>query len=744
MSDQRIQSTERMVGANHPTLADTLNRLTMIEHNSDGTHKSVMNTISASSYATLDAAITAIGSTVTTLVISSALPMVLDNTSPITLSIVVVNGGSITLPSGKVLTINGVFQAGPFLCFSGSGAITFGVGSTNRVYPEWWGAKVNDDSTDSGPAFRAALKTGVPVVKGQPGTYTIKSYDSTTEWPKDEMALFWINSNTTLEGSGEQQTFIKMATSVPPLVIAEQSGNRINFVGIVKGSTGAKIKNIGFDAGGFVVPAPPASAYVSMNMVTVGGDNAELDHLYAKNLPGVNYINIGYNSATWTTYNYAPLNTRITNSTLINGNNGVPGNTYATDCSFIYDNGQGTYIGYNSIGNDSNTPNTTGYWLGGIELHGDDSTVEYNTLDQGLYPAMYVGYGTATVGHNHTIANNQFSNSCAGIWFTSQVENVKILRNDFYDATAINSAIFATRNDTTGVSGYAKNNIIIEDNTFEQVVLTTNLIPIKLEWFTNTSVRKNTFSGYRAGLSVSGASDGASDNIVSEYNTMKNIPTGVYPGAMLLVGDDVSWSYTIQNVSSHNNTIAATSSTTGIYDVFGGYSGSESPTITNVKVSKNNYIGAVLIIGGDTQKFITVDSFTFTPAVSGSSTAGTGTYTTNYQNGYGNIVNNLVFFTVKLLWTAHTGSGNIQVTGFPFNVTQVYSNIPVSIWYSGLGGTAGQQLSGLFTNSAVTGANPAIPGVWLYQVAPNNGSASRVPLGSTGSLYVSGFYELPR
>lgn len=38
MTDQTIQCTEKMVGANHPTLADTLNRLALVEHNNDGTH----------------------------------------------------------------------------------------------------------------------------------------------------------------------------------------------------------------------------------------------------------------------------------------------------------------------------------------------------------------------------------------------------------------------------------------------------------------------------------------------------------------------------------------------------------------------------------------------------------------------------------------------------------------------------------------------------------------------------------
>ena len=39
MADQRIQYTEEMVGAAHPSKADTLNRLGIVEHNNDGTHK---------------------------------------------------------------------------------------------------------------------------------------------------------------------------------------------------------------------------------------------------------------------------------------------------------------------------------------------------------------------------------------------------------------------------------------------------------------------------------------------------------------------------------------------------------------------------------------------------------------------------------------------------------------------------------------------------------------------------------
>lgn len=47
MADQRILYTDRMVGAGHPTLQDTLNKLTLVEHNTDGTHK--MDTIQQAS-----------------------------------------------------------------------------------------------------------------------------------------------------------------------------------------------------------------------------------------------------------------------------------------------------------------------------------------------------------------------------------------------------------------------------------------------------------------------------------------------------------------------------------------------------------------------------------------------------------------------------------------------------------------------------------------------------------------------
>jgi len=43
MADLRIAYTEEMVGSGHPTKSDTLNRLALVEHNADGTHKYLRN-----------------------------------------------------------------------------------------------------------------------------------------------------------------------------------------------------------------------------------------------------------------------------------------------------------------------------------------------------------------------------------------------------------------------------------------------------------------------------------------------------------------------------------------------------------------------------------------------------------------------------------------------------------------------------------------------------------------------------
>lgn len=56
---------------------------------------------------------------------------------------------------------------------------------------------------------------------------------------------------------------------------------------------------------------------------------------------------------------------------------------------------------------------------------------------------------------------------------------------------------------------------------------------------------------------------------------------------------------------------------------------------------------------------------TWTPVVAGSSVAGSGSYST--QTGHYTKIGNFVCIMFQVTYTGHTGTGNINITGFPFN-----------------------------------------------------------------------------
>jgi hypothetical protein len=75
---------------------------------------------------------------------------------------------------------------------------------------------------------------------------------------------------------------------------------------------------------------------------------------------------------------------------------------------------------------------------------------------------------------------------------------------------------------------------------------------------------------------------------------------------------------------------------------------------------------------------------TWTPVVIGDITAGAATYSTVEGKGrYGTYIKigALVYITGRVYWTAHTGSGGIRITGFPF-VTAGSSEVPIPTFYA--------------------------------------------------------------
>jgi hypothetical protein len=69
---------------------------------------------------------------------------------------------------------------------------------------------------------------------------------------------------------------------------------------------------------------------------------------------------------------------------------------------------------------------------------------------------------------------------------------------------------------------------------------------------------------------------------------------------------------------------------------------------------------------------------TWTPSIIGSTTAGTGTYTT--QQGTYTKIGNIVKFQAEIVWTAHTGTGQVQVANYPFTSTAETSPISITLY----------------------------------------------------------------
>lgn len=142
------------------------------------------------SYASLSAALSAIGSsTKTSLVVTSSTAVTVDTTITNNISVILEGNGVFNISSGKVLTIeNGAgFQASPARqAFSGAGNVLFSLSLPAVVYPEWWGA-VGDGSNDDLGAFNKIL-TAYAIAPGKfikIQLHSAKNYKCSDSWEVD-------------------------------------------------------------------------------------------------------------------------------------------------------------------------------------------------------------------------------------------------------------------------------------------------------------------------------------------------------------------------------------------------------------------------------------------------------------------------------------------------------------------------------------------------------------------------------
>jgi hypothetical protein len=122
---------------------------------------------------------------------------------------------------------------------------------------------------------------------------------------------------------------------------------------------------------------------------------------------------------------------------------------------------------------------------------------------------------------------------------------------------------------------------------------------------------------------------------------------------------------------------------------------------------------------------------TFTPVLNGTSTAGAGTY--NVQLGYYRKVGDIVHVWIAFFWTAHTGTGNVKVTGLPFTVVNLgIGRCPASLQMSDSPWTAGNFVQMEFEINTTE--------MYQFQVNSTAGAKSGFPLDGSGRLYIQGSY----
>ena len=169
--------------------------------------------------------------------------------------------------------------------------------------------------------------------------------------------------------------------------------------------------------------------------------------------------------------------------------------------------------------------------------------------------------------------------------------------------------------------------------------------------------------------------------------------------------------------------------------------GASSPT-ERMRITSDAYVRLAagtggIQFGGDTAAANALDDYeegTFTPTIVGTSTAGTATYAANGQVGRYTKIGNRVFFDLYLSWTAHTGTGDLQINGLPFTVQNTTNmNRNYSAIFSGVALTAGS-IGAAFSS-------PNTTTIALRQMPTGGGSVATVPMDTTAQISISGCFE---
>jgi hypothetical protein len=491
-------------------------------------------------YATLDAAITAIGATSGTLIIDVNTTLTASAVFPKTLHLVIPRGGSITKAGAFTVTHSGSLEAGPYQIFIGFAKGDVQFNSILNVYPEWWGNNTISGTTDMSLKLQCAIDSTSGNVIFQPTTYGVSIGTAITLEAGATLCALVMKSNMHLRG-------VKGLSTIK--LLDDQSSNatplKFNILAGNNAYTDISIDGIIFDLNAAnnltnKNNTNSASFIVSGSVAVVGQDayveGLKITNCVFQNTPGCSVLVIGQSNSDATTLG---SNVEIAHNYF--WNNGLDSTDHSSIYAWcedvnIHDNYflqdvmsvMGTAVAYPApLSGNYTGPNTA------CEIHGARQKFVNNNVVN-YYRGIYIADNLTTISSEIVVADNTFYCNFAGMetWVESAAEhgvcdvvvegNIIVLTNDTRytdDATSgkIGISVCPSYGATSRVSVIG--NRIYSADTYGAIGIKFNCLEAGTA-LRDLVIEANSINGFSYGVGCTGGGSGTISGIHIKNNVI--------------------------------------------------------------------------------------------------------------------------------------------------------------------------------------------------------------------------------